>query len=266
MKWIKQRVMDGELLAGVFLNLGVGCAAEIAGRAGFDWVLLDTEHGLGAEAALVEGLQGARAGDVCPIVRVLANEAGYFKRALDAGAAGIMVPHINKAEDARRAVQHMKYPPEGARGLSRSSRATAFGYDAAAYFRDVGEGELLVVQIETKEAVEQIDGIAAVPGVDVLFVGPADLSFSCGVPCDLDHPVLRAALEKVAQAARQHGKRTGIFLRDAEQLAAVAEAGFTLIALDTDLGILKAGLENTARTLGSWKKPGPPSTQLQDPR
>jgi len=262
MKWIKQRVMDGEFLAGVFLNLGAGCAAEIAGRAGFDWVILDTEHGLGGEAALVEGLQGARAGDVCPIVRVLANEAGYCKRALDAGAAGLMVPHINNAAEARRAVQHMKYPPEGARGLTRSSRATAFGYDAPAYFRDVRDGELLVVQIETNEAVEQIDAIAAVPGVDVLFVGPADLSFSCGVPCDLDHPVLRAALGRVAQAARQHGKRTGIFLRDAEQLAAVVEAGFTLIALDTDLGILKAGLEHAARTLGAWKKPGPPFGHL----
>ncbi len=248
MKWLKQRVMDGEFLAGVFLNLGAGCAAEIAGRAGFDWVILDTEHGLGGEAALVEGLQGARAGDVCPIVRVLANEAGYCKRALDAGAAGLMVPHINNAAEARRAVQHMKYPPEGARGLTRSSRATAFGYDAPAYFRDVRDGELLVVQIETNEAVEQIDAIAAVPGVDVLFVGPADLSFSCGVPCDLDHPVLRAALGKVAHAARQHGKRTGIFLRDAGQLPAVAAAGFTVIALDTDFGILKAGLENAART------------------
>jgi 2-keto-3-deoxy-L-rhamnonate aldolase RhmA len=259
-------VLDGEVLAGVFLNLGAACAAEIAGRAGFDWVILDTEHGLGGEAALVEGLQGARAGDVCPIVRVLANEAGYCKRALDAGAAGLMVPHINNAAEARRAVQHMKYPPEGARGLTRSSRATAFGYDAPAYFRDVRDGELLVVQIETNEAVEQIDAIAAVPGVDVLFVGPADLSFSCGVPCDLDQPVLQAALKKVAHAARQHGKRTGIFLRDAAQLPAVVAAGFTLIALDTDLGILKAGLENTARTLGSWKKPGPPSSQLPDTR
>jgi 4-hydroxy-2-oxoheptanedioate aldolase len=212
----------------------------------------------------VEGLQGARAGDVCPIVRVLANEAGYCKRALDAGAAGLMVPHINNAAEARRAVQHMKYPPEGARGLTRSSRATAFGYDAPAYFRDVRDGELLVLQIETNEAVEQIDAIAAVPGVDVLFVGPADLSFSCGVPCDLDQPVLRAALGRVAQAARQHGKRTGIFLRDAEQLPAVVEAGFTLIALDTDLGILKAGLEHAARTLGAWKKPGPPSGHLPD--
>lgn len=252
--------MNGEFLAGIFLSLGVGCAAEIAGRAGLDWVLLDTEHGLGGEEALVEGLLGARLGGVCPIVRVLANEAGYFKRALDSGAAGIMVPHINNADDARRAVRFMKYPPEGMRGLTRSSRATSFGYDATDYFQEVREGELLVLQIETKEAVEQIDEIAAVPGADVLFVGPADLSFSCGVPCDLGGPVLRAALEKVRNAARRHGKRTGIFLRDAGQLPGVVEAGFTLIALDSDTGILKAGLEKVARILDSCIKPGANNT------
>jgi 4-hydroxy-2-oxoheptanedioate aldolase len=257
MKWIKKRVVDGEVLGGTFLNLGVGCAAEIAGRSGLDWVLIDAEHGLGDHTALVESLLCARLGDVSPIVRVVTNEAEHFKRAMDFGAAGIMVPHINNAEDACRAVLHMKYPPQGMRGLTRSSRATSFGYDAQSYLRDVRGNELLILQIETKESVLRIEEIAAVPGVDVLFVGPADLSFSYEVPCDLDEPLLRTALEKVLEAASRHGKRTGIFVRDDKHLPALLQDGFTMIALDTDMGILKTGIENIAKIFDTCKTSTP---------
>ncbi len=248
MKWIKKRVFDGEILAGMFLNLGAGCVAQMAGRAGLDWVLIDTEHGLGDYNTLVEYLLSAKIGNITPIVRVIANECEHFKKALDLGAAGIMVPQVNNAQEARKAVSFMKYPPQGVRGLTRSSRAGAFGYDAKQYLEEVNDSLLAVIQIETKDAIDNVEEIAAVDGVDVLFVGPSDLSCNLQVPCDLGSPQLKSAVDKVRRAAAKYEKKTGILIKDATQLPSIVQDGFTLIALETDMTLLKTAIKNVAES------------------
>ncbi len=256
MNWIKKRVNSGQVLAGTFLNLGVGCAAEIAGRAGLDWILIDMEHGLGGDGTLVSYLQAARVGGICPIVRIVANRCEYFKRALDLGAAGIMVPQVNTPQEAEYAVQCMKYPPEGIRGMTRSSWAGGFGLEGAQYIAEANENVLAVVQIETQDAVRNVEEIAAVAGVDVLFVGPSDLSCNLGIPCDLKHPQLRECLVSVMQAAKKHGKKTGILIKSADFLPAVVADGFTLIAMGTDLTLLTGGLKKIADSFESHRESG----------
>ena len=254
MKWIKESLRNGDLLAGTFLSLGAGCVAEIAGRAGLDWVLIDTEHGLGDHQSLVSTLQAARVGSIPAMVRVAANESQYFKQALDLGATGIMVPQINTPEEARQAVMYTKYPPEGTRGLTRSSWASGFGFEVEEYLAQANRNVLLAIQIETKTALDHVDQIAAIDGVDVLFVGPSDLSCNLSIPCDLDHPDLTKALSKVSKAAYRQNKKTGILIRNPKDLEKVISAGFQLIALGTDLSILKTGLQKITNSFQTYKR------------
>lgn len=253
MKWIRKKVLDGDIMAGIFLALGSGCITELAGRAGLDWVLIDTEHGLGDYKDLVSQIQAAKITAAAPVVRVVANEPAHFKRALDLGAAGIMVPQVNNADEARNAVKAMRYPPEGIRGLTRTSWAGGFGYEAEEYLLKANDNLLTVIQIETKAAVENVDQIAAVDGVDVLFVGPSDLSCNLGIPCDLDHPEFKQCVLQVKNAAEKYGKRTGILIKNPDQLERVIADGFSMIALNTDLTILKAGMKMIADSFKTYK-------------
>jgi len=246
MQWIKESLQNGDVLAGTFLLLDAGCVGELAGRAGLDWVVVDTEHSLGDHQALVSILQATRIGKVSPIVRVIVNEPQYFKKALDLGAAGVMVPQINTAEEAKQAVRYAKYPPEGIRGLARGNWAGGFGYEIETYLAEANCQGVVVIQIETRSALDHVEEIAAVDGVDALFIGPADLSCNLGIPCDLDHPELTDALDKIRAAAAKHGKATGIYIRDDKDLKRVIADGFQLIALSTDQSILKYGMQKIA--------------------
>src|SRR5579864_7331980 len=156
MKYLKQRALSGEVLAGTWLNLGSSLTAEIAGRAGFDWVLIDMEHGAGDQHSLVHQLQAIDTTKAAGIVRIAWNEAPRFKRVLDQGASGIMVPYVSTAEQAKLAVAAMRYPPQGIRGVARSNRAAGFGQDFATYFAEANDNLLTIVQIETSEAVANI--------------------------------------------------------------------------------------------------------------
>jgi len=254
MNWIKKRVYAGQVLAGTFLNLGAGCIAEMAGYAGLDWVLIDTEHGLGDANTLVSYLQAARAGCISAIVRVIANRSEYAKRALDLGASGIMVPHVNTAQEARYAVSCMKYPPDGIRGMIRTSWASGFGYEAQEYISAANDNVLSIIQIETKEAIDNIDEIASVPGVDVLFVGPSDLSCHLGISNDLADSQMKECIAKVNQAAQMNGKKTGILIKNPDYLGPVIAEGFNMVALETDISIMKNGLNKVANAFSMYKK------------
>ena len=253
MDWIREKVLKGRPLAGTFLTLGSGAIAELACRAGLEWILVDTEHGLGDYNALANQIQAARLLSVPSIVRVLSNEPGYFKRALDLGAAGIMVPQVRTAQEATRAVQAMRYPPDGIRGLTRTSRASNFGEKIDDYFSKANRNLLTVIQIETKESIENIDQIASIDGVDVLFIGPSDLSCNLEIPCDLQHPQLRASIRKVVDSAKRHQKQTGILIKDPLQIPAFVEDGFCLIALETDLSIIKKGMRAVSESFKGYR-------------
>ena len=216
----------------------------MAGRAGFDWLLLDREHGAGHEETLLHQLQAIDTTPACPIVRVAWNDATRIKLALDLGASGIMVPYVNTAEEARQAVAAMRYHPQGTRGVARFTRAAGFSMEFDTYFAEANESLLTIVQIETVEAVLHAEEIAQVEGVDVLFVGPLDLSVNLGIPQQLSHPDFRQAIRRVISAAKRAGKAAGTLLANADQIAPAIADGYTFIAVGSDGGLVANGLKN----------------------
>jgi 4-hydroxy-2-oxoheptanedioate aldolase len=238
----RRRVLAREWLCGTFLNLGSPISVEIAGLAGFDWVLIDHEHGPGGEDTLLHQLHAASATPTFPIVRIAANETPRFKRALDMGALGVMVPYVNTAAEARAAVNSMRYPPHGVRGVAKFNRGAGFGGDFEEYYLHAHERLLGVIQIETPEAITNIDAIAAVDGVDVLFVGPTDLSYNMGIRDQLESAPFTAAMEKVSAAAKKHGKAAGILVHSAPLVPKMRELGFSFVALGSDGGGVRSAL------------------------
>ena len=245
----RARVLAREFLTGVWLNLGSPITAEMAGLAGFDWVLLDHEHGPGGESTMLHQLQAVSATPAACLVRVAANEPPRFKRVLDAGAHGVMVPYVSTAADARAAVQAVRYPPRGMRGVAKLTRASAFGARFDEYFAHAHEWLVTLTQIETMTAVANAAAIAAVDGVDVLFVGPMDLTTSMGIPGRYKDPRFHDSLRTVAEAARAAGKAAGILLLDPTNLPLVHELGYTVVALGSDGGAVVSGLSQSLATL-----------------
>lgn len=227
---------DQALHLGTWLSIGSPVIAELAGLCGFDWVLLDLEHGCGSEAALPAQLQALRGTKARPVVRVGAPHPELIARVLDWGARGIMVPHVNSAAEARAIAQAAQHPPRGRRGFSRTVRAFDYGLRSPG---EDGGAPLIMAQIETAAAVSCAAEIAQVDGIDVLFVGPADLQL------DLEHAASSSpgdysrCLDLVLAAARDAGKAAGLLIRDLESLPSCRNRGFTHIAVDSDLAILR---------------------------
>ena len=246
MKWIREKVLSGKLMGGTFLNLGSSLTAEIAGQAGFDWLLIDIEHGAGGRHELLCQLQAIESTPAAPVVRIAWNDPVLFKRVLDLGPSGIMVPYVQSADEARRAVAAMRYPPAGIRGVAVMNRACGFGPGFDDYFKSVDSKLLTVLQIETPTAIDHVDEIAAVDGVDVLFVGPMDLSVGLGVARQWEHPTFRKALFKVGDSCQKRGKAAGtIVLNEAHIGQAVAD-GFSFLALSSEGAVVVNGMRELA--------------------
>jgi 4-hydroxy-2-oxoheptanedioate aldolase len=245
----RARVLAREWVVGTFINLGSPVTAEMAGDLGFDWLLLDHEHGPGGEDTMLHQLQAVGATGAAPIVRIAANETPRFKRALDMGAHGVMAPWVSTVAEARAAVSAMRYPPLGLRGVAKINRSAGFGGSFEEYYVNAHKWLLTVVQIETPEAVANAAEIAAIDGVDVLFVGPTDLSYNMGIRDQLDHPRFTEALVKVSDAAKQHGKAAGILVHNPALVAKCRELGYTFVALGSDGGSARAGLASILNTL-----------------
>lgn len=253
-KSMRRRVLDGDILVGTWLVLGSSLTAEIAGNAGFDWVLLDMEHGMGANDSLLFQLQALEGTPAVPIVRVASNDPVLIKRVLDLGPSGIMVPMVKDVADAKRVVEAIRYPPYGTRGVTPYTRPANFGQDFKRYYAAANDELLCVVQIETEEAVENADEIAAVDGVDTLFIGPLDLSIGLGIMRQFDHPKYRSALAKIVSACRKSGKTPGIILLDVESPEDAVADGFTLIARASDGSVLAAALRELVKPFEKYKK------------
>ena len=238
MNYIRQKVLNGEVLFGLIANLGSSITVEMAGAAGYDWIWLDGEHGMGGFNDMLHQLQAVSATPAAPIVRVVWNDFPLIKRVLDMGAAGVIVPWINHAEDAAQVVRAMRYPPEGIRGVARFLRPNAFDFEFDDYFSRANHDLLTAVQIETAEAVNNADSIAAVEGVDSLIIGPTDLSTSMGIPSQFKNPQLWEAFAKVAAACNAHGKSAGILLPALEDVDRLIEMGFRFIATGADGNLL----------------------------
>lgn len=246
MHWIPRDRLASEPLLGTFLGMGSPIAAEIAGKAGFDWVLVDTEHGAGDYGALVQQLQALSGSPTAPIVRVAWNDPVAIKRALDAGASGIMVPYVNDAKEAAAAVAAVKYPPAGIRGVARSTRAAAFGVTFEQYLETANDNTFVVAQIETPKAVANADQIAATEGVDALFVGPLDLRVNLGWPHDFDAAEFERAVDLVVDVCRAHSKAAGI-LTTPDATANWISRGMRLVAIGSDSLCLVEGFRESLR-------------------
>lgn len=253
MKFIRKRVLNGEIVAGVYLNLGSSLTAEMAGLAGFDWVLIDLEHGSGDYDKMMHQLQAVEGTSAAPIIRIAWNEPTRFKRVLDAGASGVMVPFVSTVDEAKLAVASMQYPPQGIRGAAKLNRAAGFAQNFEQYFSTANEKLLTVLLIETAEAIKNIDDLAAVDGVDALYVGPLDLSISMGIPNQSDHPDLQAALDKVAAAARKSGKAAGTMSNPKMSPEQLVERGFTFLAIGSDGGLVANGMKKLVESVKELK-------------
>ena len=193
---MKARLAAGETLFGTFLTLGSPFAAESLGLLGWDWLLVDLEHGGGDESQLVGQLMGCSSAGVHALVRVESDVRGRTARALDLGVEGVMCPQVNSAEQAEAWASALHYGPQGSRGIALFHRGARYGTDPDA-IENARERIFGIAQIESPEAVEAVEEIAAVDGIDVLFVGPSDLSYSMGMFRQFDDPAFRDAIERV---------------------------------------------------------------------
>ena len=253
MKNLKKRLKHGEAVTGCWLNLGSSLTAEIVGQAGFDWVLIDLEHGAGSEKDVLAQLQALSNSPTAAIVRVESADRQRIHRVLDMGAEGVMCPRIYSAEEARAVASSLRYPPEGTRGVAKMVRATDFGKNFDAYYQQAKDNILGVVQIETVEVLDQLDEIAALDGVDVLFIGPADLTMALGIFGQLDHPRFVEAVKATVAAADKAGKATGILLFNTDDFTTYYDLGIRMIACGADATFVADGARRVAGTLNQSK-------------
>ena len=245
--WAKLRA--GEVSLGAFLSTGYQVNAEVVGQAGFDFVVIDLEHGMGSERDVQGQLYALEATPAAAVIRVESHMRQRVHRILDVGAHGIMFPRVETAAEARACVEAMRYPPDGQRGVATMVRAAGYGARYVEY-RDASKSALLsILQIESAEGVRNVEEIAAVDGADVLFVGPMDLSTSLGVFRQYDHPVFVEAVAKVIAAAQRHGRALGILLGSPADYRKYYDLGFRCIACGTDVMFLRDAAQAAARAL-----------------
>jgi 4-hydroxy-2-oxoheptanedioate aldolase len=237
----RRRVLGGETLFGLFLDLVSPASAELCGRAGYDWLLVDLEHGAGTEADLPSMLMAIESTGAAAMVRTQSGERIRIGRALDQGATGIMVPRMQSAEEVREAVTYLRYPLVGMRGVALRTRGAGLGTVAHADVGQINDRIVGIVQIESAGALAEADAIAATDGVDVLFVGPADLSHSLGVPGEFGSKKFLAAIETVLDACRAHGKSPGVLLYDLAVISRYLERGFRFVGIGADAALVSAG-------------------------
>ena len=248
---LKTALLAGRVQYGLWLSSGSPVLAEMAGNAGFDWCLIDAEHGPNAVTGLTPQLQALAISGTPAMVRVPAAEVWMIKQVLDQGCQNVLVPLVDDAATAALMARAMRYPPNGIRGMGASS-ARASGYGAMpAYIREADAQMCLFVQAESRAALNNIDAIAATDGVDGVFVGPADLSADMGYPGQLDHPDVVRAIAHITARTRDAGKIAGIITFDDTRIADCLATGATFIGVGSDVTVLGKALRGlTARLTG----------------
>ena len=235
---VKRKLHAGERSFGAWLHLCNGLSAEIMGEAGFDWILVDMEHGHGDLQTLVSQLQAMNASSSVPIVRAPWNDLVMIKKILDIGAYGIMIPWVNTKEQAEQAVQACKYPPRGVRGLAKVTRACSFGRNFPEYAHKANEEIMVIVQVETMTAVNNIDEILSVPDIDAVFIGPSDLSASMNILGQFDNPELLKAMNIVEESAKKHKVALGTLCATIEQMQVLIDRGYQFVSMGSDASLL----------------------------
>jgi 4-hydroxy-2-oxoheptanedioate aldolase len=251
---LARRLAAGETVFTGWCALPAPLIVETVAREGFVAVTIDQQHGLWDTAATATAVGAIRQAGAAPIVRVPLGAFDTASRVLDFGAEGVIAPMINTVADARALVSATKYPPLGARSWGPTRALTLAGIsDARSYLRDANENIVTIAMIETQAALDNLDAIAATAGIDVLFVGPSDLSIALTRGADLDpHSAqVEAALDKIVTAANKAGKIAGLYCANAERAVACAKRGIRFLAVGSDLGFLRAGASAELKILKS---------------
>lgn len=234
----RRRLLAQETVIGCWLSLGSPITTEVLGVAGFDWLLLDAEHAPNDVLSLIPQLMALKDSASAPVVRPPWNDTVMLKRLLDAGFTNFLIPFVESEAQARAAVAATRYPPEGVRGISVSQRGNRYG-TVADYFSQVNEQIAVVVQIESRAGVEAAEAIAAVEGIDGLFIGPSDLAAGLGHFGDPNHPEVQRAMAAVVGAAKAAGKAVGILAPMEADARRYLQQGITMVAVGSDLGLLR---------------------------
>lgn len=239
---LRADLLAGKRLIGCWCSLANPITTEVLGVAGFDWILLDGEHSPNDVISFIPQLMALKDSPSAPVVRPSQNDTVEIKRLLDAGFYNFLVPFVESADDARRAVAATRYPPQGVRGVSVSQRSNRYG-TVPGYFTGINEQICVVVQIESRGGLAAAADIAAVDGVDCLFVGPSDLAAGLGHLGNASHPEVQAAITGVFAAARQHGKPIGILAPVEADARRYLDMGATFVAVGSDLGVFRAATQ-----------------------
>jgi 2-dehydro-3-deoxyglucarate aldolase len=238
----RQRILAGETVIGCWCSLANPITTEVLGVAGFDWLLLDGEHSPNDVTTFIPQLMALKDSASAPVARPASNNVVEIKRLLDAGFYNFLVPMIETADEARRAVAATRYPPKGIRGVSNSQRSNRFG-TVPDYFAGIDEQICVLVQIESRKGLEAATEIAAVDGVDGVFIGPADLSAAMGHLGNANHPESQAAIAAVFAAVKAVGKSIGILAPVEADARRYIELGAKFVAVGSDLGVFRGGTQ-----------------------
>lgn len=243
-----RRLRAGEQLVGAFATIADPSLVELLGEAGFDWLLIDTEHGATDVAGVIDRLR-VLGGPTDALVRPTWAEQQLVKRLLDAGARTLLFPSITSGEAAAQAVAATRYPPQGVRGVSGITRAASFGYDAG-YLRRAGDEICVLAQVESVAGLDHLEEIALTPGVDVVFVGPSDLAADMGHLGESQHPEVQAAVDDAFTRLRALRVRSGYFTLDAADARRRLAAGVDVVGVAADVTIVRRGLRSLGSDLG----------------
>ncbi len=234
----KQRLVANEVQIGLWSSLASNIVTEIISYAGFDWILIDTEHAPNDITTLVCQLQAMKGSSATPLVRPVWNDPIAFKRLLDIGFHNFIVPFVQNAKEAQQAVRAVRYPPRGMRGVSVGARGSCYGHTRD-YWQKIDDHIGLVVQVETLEAVDSIASIYEVDGIDGIFVGPSDLAASMGYLANSAHAEVQQKFAEIAAFCREIGAPAGILAGSEPEARRYIDMGFTFIGVGSDTGLLK---------------------------
>ncbi len=240
---LKEKLRNKQLTLGSWITLGHPAIAEIMAKAGFDWLVVDLEHSVITIEVAGDLIRTIDLCGVAPLVRLTSNDADQIKRVMDAGAHGIVVPMVNSAAEAAKAVAATRYAPRGTRGVGLG-RAQGYGVDFKAYLEWQNDGPVVFVQIEHKDAIDRLEEILTVPGVDGFIIGPYDLSCSMGIPGQFERPEFVAAMTQIRETAKRIGCPAGLHIvePDLPLLEQTINEGYTVIAYSVDIRVIDSGV------------------------
>ncbi len=241
---LKERLKSGETVIGTFSGIPSPSLVEAIGYSGLDFIVIDSEHGPVEMQTAENIVRAAEIAGMVPIIRVPGNESHLILRALDIGAHGVQVPHVSIKEEAELAVEYSKYHPQGKRGLSPFTRAGKYGFTAENHASRTNENVIVVVNIEGVEGVKNLNEIASVPEIDVIFIGPYDLSQSLGKPGQVDDPEVVSFIQESVELIKNSGKSCGSFAKDMKYVEILADCGVQYITYMVDSSMILQGYRN----------------------